>query len=137
MPTPGSHGVGSVAPTGAHKGIISRASSSPPCSRTVPWPKHLFSSSNIPQLDGSGRFSSEKELYTYIQTSTPPAAPLVQHECQRSQLTPLDRLQQIHPTRPPTHAQPVNTKPVSTSPLSQTPTKQLQQTQILALQQPC
>ena len=61
MPTPGNHGVGYVAsvdPTGAQKGIISQAPSSPPCSRTVPWSKYLFSPSNIPQLDEAGSFSS-------------------------------------------------------------------------------
>ena len=45
MPTPGNHGVGSVAPrdsTGIQKGIISQAPSSPPCSRTLPWSKHLL-----------------------------------------------------------------------------------------------
>ena len=82
MPTPGNHGISSVAPgdpTRAQKGIISRAPpSSPPCSRMVPWSKHLFSPSNIPQLDGAGSFSSEKELY--IQVSTPTVAPLGQHE---------------------------------------------------------
>ena len=40
MPTPGNHEVGTVAPgdpTGALNRIFSQASSSPPCSRTVPW----------------------------------------------------------------------------------------------------
>ena len=63
VPTPGNHGVGSVAPgdpTGAQKGRISRAPSSPPCSRTVPWSKHLFSPSNIPQLDEAGSFVSDE-----------------------------------------------------------------------------
>ena len=56
MPTPGNHGVGYVSPgdpTGAQKEIISRAPSFPPCSRTVPWSKHLLTPSNIPQLDGA------------------------------------------------------------------------------------
>ena len=62
--------------------------------------------------------------------------PLVQHERQCSQFPPLGPIQQIYPTRPPTHAQPVSYKPVSNSPLSQTPTKQLQPTQILTPLQP-
>ena len=52
MPTPGSHRVSSVAPwdpTRAQKGVISRAPSSPLCSRTVPCSIHLFSPSNLPQ----------------------------------------------------------------------------------------
>ena len=128
MPIPGNPGVCSAAPGGptrAQKGVTSRAPpSSPLCSRAVPWSKHLFSPSNIPQLDGAESFSSEKELY--IQASTPTVAPLGQHEGQCSQLPPFARIQ---PTLPPTHAQPVNNKPVSSSPLSQTQTKQIQSTQ--------
>ena len=52
MPNPGNHEVSSVAPgdpTRAQKGVISQAlPSSPLCSKTVPWSKHLFSLSNIP-----------------------------------------------------------------------------------------
>ena len=74
IPTPGNHGLVAVAPgdpTRAQKGIISRDSSSSPCSRTIPWPRHLFSPSNIPQLDGAGSFISEKGLD--IRASTPSA----------------------------------------------------------------
>ena len=63
IPIPGNHGVGSVAPgdpTRAKKGIVSRAPSSPPCSRIVPWSRNLFSTLNIPQLDRAGSFISEK-----------------------------------------------------------------------------
>ena len=88
--TNGNQGVNSVAhedPTRAQKVVISRAPpSSPTCSRAVPWSKHLFSPSYIPQLDGSESFSSEKELY--IQASTPYVGPLVQHECSQSPLWP-------------------------------------------------
>ena len=46
IPTPGNHGAESVAPgdpTGARNGIFPPASSSPLCSRTVTWSRHLFS----------------------------------------------------------------------------------------------
>ena len=66
IPTPGNHGLGSVAPgdpTGGQKGIIFYpGSSSPPCSRAVPYTRHLFSPTNIPQLDGAGSFITEKGL---------------------------------------------------------------------------
>ena len=128
MLTPGNQSVGPVSPgdpTGAQKGIIYRSPSSPPCSRTVPWLKHLFSPSNIPQLDRAGSFISEKEIYIYPSINSH-CCPLEQHQCQCSQLTPLVWIQQIYPTCPPTHAQPVSNKPVSPSPLSKTRTKQLQ-----------
>ena len=121
-------------PTGTQKGIISKAASSPPCSRVEPFSKYLFFSSNIPQLDGAGSFSSEKELY--IQSSTPTVVPLVQHECQCSQSTPLVTDTTDASNLIPTHVQPLSNKPVSTTPLSQTPTKQRQPTQILASLQP-
>ena len=125
MPTPGNHGVFSSAPgdhTRAQKEVISRAPpSSPPCSRTVPWSKHLFSPSDIPQLDGAESFSSVKELY--IQASTP---------SEYSQFTPLAPIHQLHPTLPPTPRQPVSNKPAPSPPLYQPPIKQLQSTQILA-----
>ena len=111
-PTPGNHGVGAVAledPREAQNGIFSPSSSSPPCSRTVPWSRHLFSLTNIPQLDGDGSFISEKGLD--IQASAPTVAPLVKCQCSRS--TPL-----LHPNQPPT--QPVSNKPVPSSPFSQT-----------------
>ena len=41
----------------------------PPCSRIKPWSKHLFSPTNIPQLDRAGSFISRKGLD--IQASTP------------------------------------------------------------------
>ena len=109
MPTPGNHGVFSSAPgdhTRAQKEVISRAPpSSPPCSRTVPWSKHLFSPSDIPQLDGAESFSSVKELY--IQASTP---------SEYSQFTPLAPIHQLHPTLPPTPRQPVSKKPAPPHP---------------------
>ena len=123
MPTPGNQGVSSAAPgdpTRAQKGIISRAPpSSPPWNRTVPWSKHLFSPSNIPQLDGAERFSSEK-------ASTPTVAPLVQHEY--SLFTPVAPIHQLHPTLPRTPRQPVSNKPDPSPPLYQPPIKQLQST---------
>ena len=64
--TSGNHLVGSVASgdsTGAHNGIIfSTALSSSPCSRTVPWSRHVFSPPKIQQLDGVVNFISEKGL---------------------------------------------------------------------------
>ena len=132
MPTPGNQGISSLAPgdpTRVQKGVISQAPpSSPPCSRTVPWSTHLFSPSNIPQLDGAESFSSEKELY--IQASTPTVAPLVQHEYSR--FTPLAPIHQLHPTLPRTPRQPVSNKPAPSPPLQLPPIKQLQSTQILA-----
>ena len=122
MPTPGNHGVGSVAPldpSGAQSGKYFPASSSPPCSRTVPWSRHVFSPTNIPQLDGAGSFISEKGLD--IQTSTLTVAPLVQCKCQCSWSTPLALIHQLHPTRPPNPTQHVSNKPVPSLPLSQTP----------------
>ena len=62
MPTPGNHWVGSVAPgdpTGALKGIFSLDSSSPPCSWTKPWSRHLFSPTNIPLLKHLSNSSSQ------------------------------------------------------------------------------
>ena len=103
MSTPSNHPVSCAAPgdpTRAQKRVTSRAPpSSPPCSRAVPWSKHLFSPSDIPQLDGAESFSSEKELY--IQSSTPTVAPQVQHECQCSQLPLSHRYNQPYPQ--PTH----------------------------------
>ena len=119
MSTPGNHGAGSVAsrfPLGAQTGH--KASSSPPCSRTVPWPRHLFSPTNIPHLNGAGSFISEKELD--IRTSIPTAAPLVHYKCQCSQSTPLDLNHQLHPAQSPTPTQPESIKLVPSSPLSQT-----------------
>ena len=88
MPTPGNHGVGSVTPgdsTGAQNGIIFLpASFSPPCSRTVTWSRHLFSLTNIPQLDRAGSFISEKGLD--IRALAPTVAPLM---CQCSPSTSL------------------------------------------------
>ena len=116
----------------AQKGVIDQAPpSSPPCNRAVPWSKHLFSPSNIPQLDGAESFSSEKELY--IQASNPTVAPLGQHDCQCSQLPPFSPIQ---PILPPTHVKSVNNKPVSSSSLPQKPTKQIQSTPRLAPLQP-
>ena len=127
MPTPGNNRVSSGAPgdpTRAQKLVTSRAPpSSPSCSRAVPRSKHLFSPSNIPQLDGAESFSSEKELY--IQGSTPTVEPLGQHEGLCSQLPPFDCIQL---TLPPTHAQAENNKLVSSPPLSLKPTKQIQST---------
>ena len=71
MPTPGNHGAESVAPggpTGARNGIFPPASSSLLCSRTVLWKKHLFSHTNIPQLDGAGSFIAENGLYIHVRT---------------------------------------------------------------------
>ena len=83
MPTSGNHEVGSVArgdPTGAQNRIIfSPASSFPLCSRTVPWIRHLFSPTNILQLDGAGSFISEKGLD--IRASAPAVVPLVKCQC--------------------------------------------------------
>ena len=66
MPTSGNYGVGSVSPvdsTGAqNKKIFFPALSSPPCSRTVPWSRHVFSPTDIPQLDGAGSFMCDKGL---------------------------------------------------------------------------
>ena len=62
MPTPGNHVAGSVAPRvplGAQTGHT--ASSSPSFRKTVPFSRHLFPPTNIPQLDGAGHFISEKE----------------------------------------------------------------------------
>ena len=168
VPTPGNHGVGSVAPgdpTGAQKGRISQAPSPPPCSRTVPWSKHLFSPSNIPQLDGAGSFiSAEKQD---IRTSTPTVAPLVQYEC--SGFNPLAPIQQLHriqgrtppdfdfvplvqcefgwstplapilhiqPTTPPAPSQPGNSQPVDSSSQVQPTPPQLQPTSLTAPPQP-
>ena len=118
MPTPGNHEVGFVAtgnPTRVQKGIISRAPSSLPCIRRIPWPRNLFSPPNIPQVDGVVSFISEKGLD--IRASTPSAAPLVQHECSR--FTPLASIQQLHPTLRPTSRQPVSNKPTPFPPRSQ------------------
>ena len=116
MSTPGNHGVGSVAPrdsTGAQSAIIfSPASSSPPCSITVTWLRHLFSSKIKPHLDRAASFIPEKGLD--IQASALPVVPLV--KCQCSQPTPL-----LHPTRNLASTQTVSHKPVPYSPLSQTP----------------
>ena len=131
MPSPGNHVVGSVAPGGptrAQNGIIfSPASSSPLCSRTVPWSRNLFSPTNIPQQDGAVSFITEKGLD--IRASAPTVAPLV--KCQCSQSTPL-----LHPTQTWTPTQPVSNKPVPSSPLPQTPVIQIQPNQILAPLQP-
>ena len=135
VPTPGNHGACSVAPgdpTEVQTGNISWAPSSPLCSRTVPWSKHLFSPSNIPQLDGAGSFISAEKRD--IRTSTPTVAPLVQYEC--SGFTPLAPIQQLHPTLLPSLTQTVSNKPVPYSPLSQAHIKQLQPTQLLAQIQP-
>ena len=77
--------------TEAQNEIFYPASYSPPCSRTVPWSRHLFSLTNIPQLDRTGSFISEKGLD--IRASIPTVAPLVQCKCQCSPSTP-----QLHPT---------------------------------------
>ena len=63
MNTPGNHGTVSIAP-GAPIGLQTghSASSSPPYKRSEPWSKHLFSPTNIPQLDGAGSFISEQGL---------------------------------------------------------------------------
>ena len=99
MTTPVNHGKSSAAPgdhTRAQKGVTSRAPpSSPPCSKTIPCSKHLFSPSNITQLDGAESFISEKELY--IQSSTPTVEPLGQHEGQCSQLPLLPGNNQPYP----------------------------------------
>ena len=120
MPTPGNHEVGFVAPgdpTGAQNRRISRAPSSPPCSR--------------PSAGPSWKLSAEKRD---IRTSTPTFAPLVQYECSR--FTPLGPIQQLHPTLLPSLTQTVSNKPVPYSPLSQAHIKQLQPTQPLAQLQP-
>ena len=63
MPTPGNPGAGSVAPGVPFEAQTRHpALSSPPCSRTVPWSRHLFSPTNIPQLDGAESFISEQGL---------------------------------------------------------------------------
>ena len=62
MSNPGNYGVyGSVAP-GVPVGAQTRplASSLPPCSRTVPCSKHLFSPTNISHLDKAEPFFSDQ-----------------------------------------------------------------------------
>ena len=111
MPTPGNHGADSAAPLGLQIGHP--ASSSPQCSRTVPWSTHLFSPTNIPQLDGAESFIPEQGSDIRVIPPEFNLAPPVHCEC--SQSTPLTPIQQLHPTQPPT--QPVHSIPVPLSPL--------------------
>ena len=100
-------------PTGARNGIFPPASSSPPCSRTVPWSRHLFSPTNIPLLDGNGSFIAEKRLDIHVRTShVYDFAPPEQYNWGRNQSTLL--VQQRHPSPSPAASQPVN----PSSPLS-------------------
>ena len=92
--------------------------------------RHLFSPTNIPQLDGFGSFTSIKGLE--IQAWTPTVAPLVQCMCQCSPSTPLFPIQLLATTLP-------NPRPLhSLSPPhpSLKHIKQLQPTQILAQLKP-
>ena len=100
MPTPGNHGAGSTAPRVSVEAQTRHPiSSSPLCSRTVPWSKYLFSPTNILQLDGAESFISEQGVDILASYPASDFAPLVQcHECSRS--TPLSPIQQLHPTRP-------------------------------------
>ena len=92
MPTPGNHGAESDAPgdpTGARNGIFPPASS-PPCTRTVPWSRHLFSPTNIPQLDGAASSKAEKGLDIHVRTPhVYDIAPPVRYNWERNQSTPL------------------------------------------------
>ena len=108
MPTPGTQGVSSAAPgdtTKAQRRTILLPS--PPCSRTVPWSEHLFSPSNIPQLDGAESLSSEELNFT---ASTPTVAPLVQYAHSRLK-------HKLNSTPLPTPSQPVCNKPAPSPPL--------------------
>ena len=82
MPTPGNHGAGSAAPRvllGAQTGHP--VSSSPPCSRTVPWSRHIYSPTNIPQLDGAGSYIFKKGLSVLTQCPLYMAGKKVQLSC--------------------------------------------------------
>ena len=63
-----------------------------------PWTRHLFSPTNIPQLDGDGSFISKKGLD--IRALTPIVAHLWQCMCQCSWYNPLAPIQllYLHPT---------------------------------------
>ena len=70
-PTPGNHEAGSVALEtlqGQQNGIFP-ASCSPPCSRTVPWSRYLFSAAKVFQLDGAGSFLAKQGLDLPVRTS--------------------------------------------------------------------
>ena len=100
LATPGNHGAVSVPPAVPIGGQTGHsASSSSPYKRSVPWSKHLFSPTNIPQLGRGRSFISEQGLD--IQASTPSVSdlgPLVQNYCEFSQSNHLAYIQKVCPT---------------------------------------
>ena len=101
MPTPGNHRTVSDAP-GVPIGVQTGhpASSSPPCNRTVPWSKHLFSPTKIPQLDGDRSFSLNKDWIFEHQSPVSNLAPLVQYNYKFTWSTPLALFSSLTPSDP-------------------------------------
>ena len=92
--------------TGAQNGIFPPASSSPLCSRTVPWSRHLFSPTNVSQLDGAGSFIAEQGLNLLVRTPLDSDfLPLVKCNCEISRSYPSGPYPAASPHTTPTQPQ--------------------------------